>query len=70
MGKLKIWKQYTEGIDNVRTYPLGGFLHGIFITCVFIRRVDSLLARLNLTVDEVDGYTNSVKIVSHLTQNL
>ena len=36
------------------------------ISCVFIRMVDSLLARLNLVADEVDGYTNFVKIVSHL----
>ena len=48
-------------------YPLMGFLSGIFITCVFIRRVDSLLDWLNPTADEVDGYTNSIKIVSHLT---
>ena len=51
-------------------YLLGGFPSGIFITCVFIHRVDSLLVRLNLVADEVDGYTNSIKIVTYLTQNL
>ena len=51
-------------------YLLGGFLSGIFITCIFIRGVKPLLARLDPAYDEVDGYTNSIKIVTHLTQNL
>ena len=48
-------------------YLLGGFPSGIFITYIFICRVEPLLARLDLTYDEVDGYTNSIKIVMHLT---
>ena len=31
---------------------------------------EPLLARLDPAYDEVDGYTNSIKIVMHLTQNL
>ena len=56
-----------ENIGVALIYLLGGFPSGIFITYIFIRGVEPLAARLDLAYDKVDGYTNSIKIVTHLT---
>lgn len=55
------------GVDVAPIYFLGGLPSSILIPCVFIRRVEPLLARLDLATDEIKGYSNSTKFVPYLT---
>lgn len=58
------------GIGVALLYLLGHFSSNVIIPRIFIWGVDPLLARLDLAVDVVDCYTNSVQVVLYLPQYL